>query len=177
MLSLDQQINCTLQGRYVIYYNERRPGVKYPDFYSQYAYNELCEVEVYGCNGTFGDDCIYLCPNNCQDRRCDTITGHCLSCVPGYKGPICNQVCNNTYGPACALKCGNWSNREACHHINGTCLHGCAEGTTGDTCQEGVIFLIIIINSLDCYMNLICMSKKCCRMPIRILWAGLQSPL
>lgn len=43
----DQTINCSVHGRYVIYYNERRQGVVYPSYYSQYAYNELCEVEVY----------------------------------------------------------------------------------------------------------------------------------
>lgn len=34
--------------------------------------------------------------------------------------------------------CGNCSDGETCHNINGTCLHGCTEGTIGDTCQEGV---------------------------------------
>lgn len=43
----DQTIHCSVHGRYVIYYNERRQGVVYPSYYSQYAYNELCEVEVY----------------------------------------------------------------------------------------------------------------------------------
>ncbi|XP_062583943.1 uncharacterized protein LOC134245691 [Saccostrea cucullata] len=43
----DHRINCTVNGRYVIFYNERRPDVAYPAYYSQYAFNELCEVEVY----------------------------------------------------------------------------------------------------------------------------------
>lgn len=41
-------MECPVHGQYVIYYNERLPGVTYPDDYSQYAYNELCEVEVFG---------------------------------------------------------------------------------------------------------------------------------
>lgn len=44
----DQTITCSVHGRYIIYYNERRQDVVYPSYYSQYAYNELCEVEVYG---------------------------------------------------------------------------------------------------------------------------------
>lgn len=44
----DQSINCPVHGRYVIYYNERRPDVEYPVFYSKFAYIELCEVKVYG---------------------------------------------------------------------------------------------------------------------------------
>lgn len=40
-------LNCTHYGRYVIYYNNRTSSILPPD-YSQYAYNELCEFEVYG---------------------------------------------------------------------------------------------------------------------------------
>lgn len=48
-----QRINCSVHGQYVIYFNERRQDVKYPNFYSKYAYIELCEVEVYGKMRTF----------------------------------------------------------------------------------------------------------------------------
>lgn len=40
-------ITCVTHGRYVIYYNNRT-SLLYPSEYSQYAYTELCEVEVYG---------------------------------------------------------------------------------------------------------------------------------
>lgn len=44
----NQRIDCSVHGRYVIYYNERRTGVIYPSYYSEFAYYELCELEVYG---------------------------------------------------------------------------------------------------------------------------------
>ena len=50
--SEDQSINCSVYGRYVIYYNERLPNVTYPSYYSMFAYYELCELEIYGENVT-----------------------------------------------------------------------------------------------------------------------------
>lgn len=46
-----------------------------------------------GCrkNGYFGDTCTLRCLPNCQERRCDIHTGHCLGCLPGYQGPSCNK--------------------------------------------------------------------------------------
>lgn len=41
-------ISCSVVGRYVIYYNERLPGITYPKDYSVYAFADLCEVEVFG---------------------------------------------------------------------------------------------------------------------------------
>lgn len=41
-------ISCPVYGQYVIYSNERLPGVVYPDGYSEYAFAEICELEVYG---------------------------------------------------------------------------------------------------------------------------------
>lgn len=41
---------CYVHGQFVIYYNERLAGVTYPPGYSTEAFNELCELEVYGKN-------------------------------------------------------------------------------------------------------------------------------
>lgn len=46
---------CTVHGKYVLYYNERLLGVHYPADYSVYAFNELCELEVYGAEYTFSN--------------------------------------------------------------------------------------------------------------------------
>ncbi|XP_062610993.1 multiple epidermal growth factor-like domains protein 10 isoform X2 [Saccostrea cucullata] len=135
----NQTISCPVHGRYVIYYNERgRQGVTYPSYYSRYAYNELCELEVIGCSDPrfYGENCNQPCSENCQEQRCNITTGECLGCVPGYQGPMCNQVCDNQrYGLECSFICGNCIDGVTCNHVNGTCLNGCDVGVEGEKCQ------------------------------------------
>ncbi|XP_052695886.1 uncharacterized protein LOC128174358 [Crassostrea angulata] len=82
--------NCSAHGQYIIYYNERLPGVVYPVGYASKVESDLCEVEVYGCpvTGFYGSNCSIPCPDvNCQ--YCHIETGYSQCCKPGYQGQRC----------------------------------------------------------------------------------------
>ncbi|XP_052690988.1 cell death abnormality protein 1-like [Crassostrea angulata] len=126
---------CPVHGQYVIYYNERRPGVTYPRGYSTDVNSNLCEVEVYGCPGGFyGPNCSNACPDtNCY---CHLETGTCQGCKPGYQGFLCKSVCGRgLYGAECHQECGHCSDLSQCSHTNGSCLTGCEIGYDGETCK------------------------------------------
>ncbi|XP_062587449.1 multiple epidermal growth factor-like domains protein 11 isoform X2 [Saccostrea cucullata] len=138
--SENQTTKCPVHGQYVIFYNERKSGVKYPSYYSNYAFNELCELQVFGCEraGFYGENCNLPCSNTCQNSLCHIHTGECYGCVPGYQGSRCEQLCSTgSYGSRCSSSCGNCRKGETCHHVNGTCLNGCGEGFQGTTCEQG----------------------------------------
>nr|XP_034318991.1 uncharacterized protein LOC117687041 [Crassostrea gigas] len=64
------EIFCSVIGRFVFYYNERLPGIRYPKDYSKYAYGDLCEIEVSGCPvaefGYENADCNIPCLAMCH---------------------------------------------------------------------------------------------------------------
>lgn len=130
---------CHLYGQYVIYHNERVPGVVYPKGYSTFAFAEICEFEVFECDiGYFGDSCGAVC-GHCIDRTpCSSVDGTCTSgCSAGYTGHQCNKECaSGNYGLHCNETCGHCFDILYCSHVNGTCLSGCKPGYEGEQCQK-----------------------------------------
>uniref|UniRef100_A0A8W8NWQ4 EGF-like domain-containing protein n=1 Tax=Magallana gigas TaxID=29159 RepID=A0A8W8NWQ4_MAGGI len=132
----DSVFGCR-RSRYVIYYNNRTSSNLPPD-YSGYAFNELCEVEVYGCPfpDHYGENCNQTCSSRCKDNRCHIETGYCLDCENGFRGPYCKEQCkNNTYGAGCLEKCGQCLGGEKCHYVNGICSNGCEAGYYNFSCK------------------------------------------
>ncbi|XP_034321248.2 uncharacterized protein [Magallana gigas] len=159
LTTIPNQINisCAEHGRYVIYHNNRTHP-PYPAGYStDGGYIELCEVEVYGCPtpGYYGYNCCLPCPQNCQEGHCDIENGTCLGCIPGYKGPQCDQKCSgHTYGLECSRICGNCRDWEECDYLNGSCPHGCNKGAMGIKCDIACPHGVYGINCEDkCSIN------------------------
>nr|XP_022312354.1 multiple epidermal growth factor-like domains protein 11 [Crassostrea virginica] len=130
-------ISCPYNGRYVIYSNNRTQS-SIPDGYSEYAFNELCEVEVYDCAtpGFYGKRCSSRCPTNCLNGHCNR-RGECLGCIRGHQGVHCDKECKNyTYGSGCTRTCGECKHGEQCDHVTGSCPNGCDRGIHGVKCDK-----------------------------------------
>nr|XP_034322571.1 multiple epidermal growth factor-like domains protein 10 [Crassostrea gigas] len=114
-------------------------GLTFPPGYSDHAFNDICEVEVYGCPtpGYYGEDCSLPCPQNCQEGHCHIVGGTCLGCVPGYIGPTCDKKCSGSkFGLDCNESCGHCLEREQCHNVNGASPSGCDSGYQGIDCKQ-----------------------------------------
>ncbi|XP_056014348.1 uncharacterized protein LOC125676360 isoform X2 [Ostrea edulis] len=143
---LDFSTTCVSHGRYVIFYNERQPGVQYPAGYELTSVTELCEVTVLGCmtTGRYGQKCDLICPSNCQKQRCHIVDGTCLGCIAGWIGNFCNKTCpNGYYGMECGSECrGHCRDGVSCNHTSGNCDNGCGDGWQGvqcdKTCEDGI---------------------------------------
>uniref|UniRef100_A0A8W8P5G3 EGF-like domain-containing protein n=1 Tax=Magallana gigas TaxID=29159 RepID=A0A8W8P5G3_MAGGI len=85
--------------------------------------------------GYYGENCSTPCPENCENGDCDIVDGTCISCVPGYKGSMCNKACEGKYGMNCSKVCGACYEKEQCDYKNGTCPSGCEDGYKGRQCK------------------------------------------
>ncbi|XP_061188716.1 multiple epidermal growth factor-like domains protein 6 [Saccostrea echinata] len=129
---------CVTFGRYVIFYNERVPGVTYPNNQKE-TYTQLCEVIVQGCDkdDVHGNLCNKNCPSNCQEKRCYITNGTCAGCTDGWIGKKCRNACPaGKYGAECKNTCtDHCGNNTSCNHVTGHC-EGCLSGWMGYDCNE-----------------------------------------
>ncbi|XP_069128621.1 uncharacterized protein [Argopecten irradians] len=99
---------CPFVAQYVTIYNYRG-NPKRHDWYSDDAYLELCEVQVYGCpRQKYGyGDCNEMCPDGCYQGTCDASSGSCLYCPPGKWGVVCDMDCHSNCNGGCNVNNGS----------------------------------------------------------------------
>ncbi|XP_033739255.1 uncharacterized protein LOC117326606 [Pecten maximus] len=147
---------CPYIGQYVTVYNYRNNTPRY-SWYSDEAFLELCEVQVFGCQvGRYGEgNCNNQCPRNCYRGNCDSTTGACFYCITGKYGNTCDQDCpasckdmlcgKNTgnctdciprkYGIRCEHDCSTNCQDRLCDKDSGNC-YVCIPGKYGNVCDQ-----------------------------------------
>uniref|UniRef100_A0A8W8P4D4 SRCR domain-containing protein n=1 Tax=Magallana gigas TaxID=29159 RepID=A0A8W8P4D4_MAGGI len=82
-------IDCVTSGRYVTIYNSRNNTDA--SLVSEFAYINICELNITGCNiGFYGENCR-KCPDNCLNDTCQFKIGHCFGCKEGFQGEMCEE--------------------------------------------------------------------------------------
>ncbi|XP_062609057.1 multiple epidermal growth factor-like domains protein 10, partial [Saccostrea cucullata] len=133
--SSKQNISCENRGRYLRIFTmyDAPEDDNYPDFLTESAILEICEIEPYECakasgdcthcnTGYYGNKCEKRCPN-CLHEACDKVSGNCTTgCKSGY------------YGKKCEKQCGNCS-AGPCIWYNGNCNGDCYRGYHGTKCD------------------------------------------
>eukprot|EP00105_Crassostrea_gigas_P039452 XP_019923600.1 PREDICTED: multiple epidermal growth factor-like domains protein 11 [Crassostrea gigas] len=127
-------IDCVTSGHYVTIYNSRNNTDA--SLVSEFAYINICELNITGCNiGFYGENCR-KCPDNCLNDTCQFQIGHCFGCKEGFQGEMCEEECHSTlYGTNCNTTCSEYCQNRICNHINGYCLE-CIEARAGNFCEN-----------------------------------------
>nr|CAB3264769.1 platelet endothelial aggregation receptor 1-like [Phallusia mammillata] len=123
-----------------------------------YTGNTCSSMSVNCTYGKWGMNCNKTCGAGCR-YSCDRTSGQCLNqqgsaaeafCMPGYKGPKCDQVgCQiaGVYGPQCDLICGKGCPFTVCDFTTGACLDNsttpvvttqCITGYEGTRCETPI---------------------------------------
>ncbi|XP_033729637.1 receptor-type tyrosine-protein phosphatase T-like [Pecten maximus] len=143
---------CPYVGQYVTVYNSRG-NPKRPDWYSNNAILELCEVQVFDCiPQKYGTTCDQDCSRNCLGSMCEQVNGNCSDCIPQKYGVKCEHNCSTNcqgslcekdsgnchectpglYGMDCTKTCGLCT---SCIKDTGVCVTECDPGYQGDFCN------------------------------------------
>ncbi|XP_059175503.1 cell death abnormality protein 1-like [Physella acuta] len=104
---------------------------------AQHKYTDIANPLIRDCeHGTYGQGCGLNCSVKCENQTCDSITGRCLSCPPGWRGDYCEQDCDkHYYGKNCTETCSENCVDQLCNITDGVCL-SCPVGRLGDFCDE-----------------------------------------
>ncbi|XP_059168084.1 protein draper-like [Physella acuta] len=105
---------------------------------AQHKYTDIANPLIRDCeHGTYGQGCGLNCSVKCENQTCDSITGRCLSCPPGWRGDYCEQDCDkHYYGKNCTETCSENCVDQLCNITDGVCL-SCPVGRLGDFCDKG----------------------------------------